>query len=229
MPKSRLAASPHQKKKPTKPRKPYKKRTEKAEEVPVKISKKPSFVASKGAYLTNKELLAELKACNITDIMSDKLARMLQLLCARYGKKGNFANYTYNDDMQGYAMLMLVRTWRSFNPKKSNNPFAFFTQCIKNSFIQYLNQEKRQRVIRDELLVDMGANPSFNYIDSFNDEGDADLGPIPNALPSAEVEDEEDHEKFETDMKTLEKHIKELPEDEFALNKEEQQSDTKEE
>ena len=81
--------------------------------------------------------------------MSNDLAKMLQLLTSRYAKKGNFANYTYNDDMQSYAMLMLVKTWNSFDPAKSSNPFAFFTQCIKNSFIQYLNYEKRQRDIRD--------------------------------------------------------------------------------
>lgn len=70
---------------------------------------------------------------------------------------------TYNDDMQSYAMLMLVKTWDSFDPAKSSNPFAFFTQCIKNSFIQYLKVEKKQRDIRDEKLVDMGMNPSFGF------------------------------------------------------------------
>lgn len=95
--------------------------------------------------------------------MTDKLAHMLQTLAARYGRKGNFANYTYNEDMQAYAMLMLVKTWNSFNPEKSKNPFAFFTQCIKNSFIQFLNQEKRQRDIRDAQLVDKGLTPSYTY------------------------------------------------------------------
>jgi hypothetical protein len=97
--------------------------------------------------------------------MTDGLARSLSLLTERYSKKGNFVNYTYNDDMRGYAMLMLVRTWNGFDPAKSSNPFAFFTQCIKNSFIQYLNQEKRQRIVRDELLIDQGLNPSSGYSD----------------------------------------------------------------
>lgn len=114
-------------------------------------------------YLNNKDLLAEVKRSKRKGEMSDKLARMLQMLCSRYAKKGNFINYTYNEDMQSYAMMMLVRTWNSFNPEKSSNPFAFFTQCIKNSFIQYLNQEKRQRNIRDLVLVDQGLNPSFGF------------------------------------------------------------------
>lgn len=114
-------------------------------------------------YLNNKDMLAEVLKSKERGQMTDKLAHMLQTLAARYGRKGNFANYTYNEDMQAYAMLMLVKTWNSFNPEKSSNPFAFFTQCIKNSFIQYLNQEKRQRDIRDAQLVDKGLSPSYTY------------------------------------------------------------------
>lgn len=114
-------------------------------------------------YLNNKDLLAQVLLSKEQEQMTDTLARMLQMLTKRYASRSNFANYTYNDDMQAYAMMMLVRTWNSFNPAKSNNPFAFFTQCIKNSFIQFLNQEKRQRVVRDELLVDAGLSPSYTY------------------------------------------------------------------
>ena len=114
-------------------------------------------------YLNNKDLLAQVMLSKEQDQMTDELAKMLQMLCARYASRAQFANYTYNEDMQAYAMMMLVRTWRSFNPEKSNNPFAFFTQCVKNSFIQMLNQEKRQRNVRDELLIDKGLNPSYTY------------------------------------------------------------------
>lgn len=114
-------------------------------------------------YLTNKELLAEVKRSKKKGEMSDMLARMLQLLCSRYAKKGNFVNYSYNEDMQAYAMMMLVRTWNSFDSDKGSNPFAFFTQCIKNSFIQYLKHEQRQRDVRDLLLIDQGLNPSYGY------------------------------------------------------------------
>ena len=139
---------------------PAKKKTKKKKKKKV-VKKKPR----KKNYLNNKDLLAEVLLSKENDPpkMTDKLARMLQMLCARYGRRGQFANYTYNEDMQAYAMMMLVRTWNSFNPEKSNNPFAFFTQCVKNSFIQYLNGEKRHRVIRDELMVNEGLNPSYTY------------------------------------------------------------------
>lgn len=140
-------------------------------------------------YLNNKDLLAEVVKSKQQGKMTNELAKMLMLLTARYGKKGNFSGYTYNEDMQAYAMMMLVRTWNSFNPEKSSNPFAFFTQCIKHSFIQYLNQEKRQRTIRDELLVDNGLSPSYNY--QMDHE---------NAL----VHDEEDHDQHMKDANALE-------------------------
>lgn len=153
-------------------------------------------VAGKTIYLNNKELLAEVKRSKEAGQMSNALAMMLQLLCSKYAKKGNFINYSYNEDMQAYALMMLVRTWNSFDPDKSNNPFAFFTQCIKNSFIQYLNQEKRQRDVRDVMLIDQGMNPSFGFDDgttragaAFEDEQNLDLSfdVIPD-MPSVDEE-----------------------------------------
>lgn len=119
-----------------------------------------------GLYLNNKDLLSEVIKSKQQQKMTDKFARMLMLLTSRYAKKGNFSGYTYNEDMQGYALMMLVRTWDSFDPSKSENPFAFYTQCIKNSFTQFLNQERKQRDIRDSLLVDNGMSPSYSYTES---------------------------------------------------------------
>lgn len=137
----------------------------------------------KSMYLTNKVLLPAIVEAKEKGVMTDKLATMLQLLCSKYATKGNFVNYTYNDDMQAYAMMMLVRTWKSFDLNKSNNPFAFFTQCIKNSFKQYLNLEKRQRTIRDLLLVDQGLNPSYGFQDE-------------NASDQHYVDDEQDFDFY---------------------------------
>lgn len=134
---------------------------------------------NKTVYLSNKDLLAEVRACKVTGRMSNKLVRQLQLLCSRLGRKGSFVNYSYNEDMQAYAMMMLVRTWQGFNPEKSTNAFAFFTQCIKNSFIQYLKHEERQRNVRDLLMINQGLNPSYGYDDGIErgieDERDFDV------------------------------------------------------
>jgi DNA-directed RNA polymerase specialized sigma subunit len=148
----------------------------------------------KTLYLTNKVLLPAIIDAKEKNIMTNELANMLQLLCSKYASKGNFVNYTYNDDMQGYAMMMLVRTWKSFDINKSNNPFAFFTQCIKNSFKQYLNLEKRQRTIRDLLLVDQGLNPSYGFQD--NDASDQHY-----------VEDEQDFDFYKETAQALQQQL----------------------
>lgn len=135
-------------------------------------------------YLNNRDLLPEVKKSKELGRMTDTLAQMLMLLCANYARKGNFVNYSYNEDMQAYAMMMLVRTWNSFNPDKGSNPFAFFTQCIKHSFIQFLKVERKQRDIKNVLMIDQGLNPSYGY------EDDGDRG--------AKIEDEQDFDSIKS-------------------------------
>lgn len=137
-----------------------------------KPSKPTVTVGGKTTYLTNKELMVAIIESKAMGKMSDKLAAMLQLLCSRYAKRSQFAGYTYNDDMQAYAMLGLLKTWHKFDEVNYDNPFAYATQCLKNSFRQYLNQEKRHRDIRDMLLIEEGMNPSFGYSDDFDGDND---------------------------------------------------------
>lgn len=174
-------------------------------------SSPPSIPATKPKvnYLNNKDILIEVKKSHENGEMTPKLANMLTLLCNRYSKRANFINYPYNDDMQSFAMLMLVRTWRSFNPDRGSNPFAYFTQCIKHSFKQYLNQEKRQRNIKDKLMVDMGMTPSFgfgtdedgnrvNMSGSYDDEQDFDIIAAPEVISKADLRFGNADEDFES-------------------------------
>ncbi len=145
----------------------------------------------KGAYLKNKDLLAEVIVCKELGYMSDKLARMLQLLTAKYGRSAQFGGYTFNEDMQAYAMMMLCKTWIAFKPERSSNAFAYYTQSIKNSFKQFLNREKVQRVVRDELLVNKGLNPSHTYTSEHS------------TSDQHYVHDEEDHNQVVQDLKDI--------------------------
>lgn len=151
---------------------------------------------NKNDYLKNKDLLAEVISCKEQGKMSNRLAEMLTLLCDRYAMRGNFAGYTYNDDMRGFAMLMLVRTWDAFDPSKSPNAFAFYTQCIKHSFMQFLNNEKKQRDLRDELLVDSGLMPSHTYMTEYeNDNRHLDSDNISYENSGSSIND--DQESFD--------------------------------
>ena len=90
------------------------------------------------------------------------LARMMIKLCERYATLGNVRGYTYNDEMRGQAILQLTQVWLQFDESKSDNPFAYFTAAVTNSFVRVINIEKRNQNIRDDILEMNGMNPSYS-------------------------------------------------------------------
>ena len=93
--------------------------------------------------------------------MRPQLARMFMKLCERFGSKGNWRGYTYNDEMRSQALLQLSQVGLQFDESKSNNPFAYYTATIANSFTRVLNVEKRNQHLRDDILEMNGLNPSY--------------------------------------------------------------------
>jgi|LakMenE01Jun11ns_1017448.scaffolds.fasta_scaffold9688371_2 hypothetical protein len=114
-------------------------------------------------YLSNANLLEQLALSRQKGEMTHEFSKMIMLLCERYSKKSNFARYTFIADMQSYAILNIVKNWRSFDEARFDNPFAYYTQNIHYSFVQYLNMEKKHRNIRDKLLVNNGLDPSHSF------------------------------------------------------------------
>ena len=92
---------------------------------------------------------------------TDKLARMWMKLCERYATRGNVRGYTYNDEMRGQAILQLSQIGLQFDESKSNNPFAYYTAAVTNSFVRVINIEKRNQNIRDDILELNDMNPSY--------------------------------------------------------------------
>jgi len=92
--------------------------------------------------------------------MTNKLAMMFMKLVEKYGRKGNWRGYTYNDEMQCQALLQLSQIGLQFDESRSENPFAYYTAAVSNSFTRILNTEKRNQNIRDDLLIMHGATPS---------------------------------------------------------------------
>ena len=93
--------------------------------------------------------------------MTPALARMFIKLCERYGSKGNWRGYTYNDEMRSQALLQLSQVGLQFDESKSNNPFAYFTATVNNSFTRVLNVEKRNQNLRDDILEMNSLQPSY--------------------------------------------------------------------
>ena len=92
---------------------------------------------------------------------TDKLAMMWMKLCDRYATRGNVRGYTYNDEMKGQAILQLSQIGLQFDESKSDNPFAYYTAAVTNSFVRVINIEKRNQNIRDDILEMNDMNPSF--------------------------------------------------------------------
>jgi len=91
---------------------------------------------------------------------TNKLALMWIKLCERYATRGNVRGYTYNDEMRGQAILQLTQIGLQFDESKSNNPFAYYTAAVTNSFVRIINIEKRNQNIRDDILEMNNLNPS---------------------------------------------------------------------
>ena len=93
--------------------------------------------------------------------MTRKLAQMFMKLCERYATRSNWRGYTYNEEMRGQALLQLSQIGLQFDESKSQNPFAYYTAAITNSFTRILNIEKKNQNIRDDILEINGLNPSW--------------------------------------------------------------------
>ena len=89
------------------------------------------------------------------------LATMYMKLCERYATRSNWRGYTYNEEMRGQALLQLSQIGLQFDESKSQNPFAYYTAAITNSFTRILNLEKKNQNIRDDMLEQAGLNPSW--------------------------------------------------------------------
>jgi predicted transcriptional regulator len=94
-------------------------------------------------------------------MMTNKLALMFMKLCERYATRSNWRGYTYNDEMRSQALLQLSQIGLQFDESKSQNPFAYYTAAITNSFTRVLNIEKRNQNLRDDILEMNNLNPSY--------------------------------------------------------------------
>ncbi len=110
--------------------------------------------------------------------MTDNLARMFLKLCDRYATRGNVRGYTYNDEMKGQAILQLTQIGLQFDESKSDNPFAYYTAAVTNSFVRIINIEKRNQNIRDDILEMNGMNPSWSRQNSGSGRDPAGPAPV---------------------------------------------------
>lgn len=98
--------------------------------------------------------------------LTKTLAKMYMMICEKYSMKFNWRGYSYVDEMRGSALLQLTYIGLRFNEAKSENPFAYYTQAVTNSFCRILNIEKRNQNIRDDILELNNLNPSWSRMNN---------------------------------------------------------------
>ena len=93
--------------------------------------------------------------------ITENLGKMYIKLSERYAQRSNWRGYTYVEEMRGQAVLQLSQIGLQFDESKSENPFAYYTAAVTNSFTRVLNIEKKNQNIRDDMLETHGLTPSL--------------------------------------------------------------------
>lgn len=136
-------------------------------------------------YINNAKMLPEVIKSKEQGRITDELSRMFLMLARKYAQRSCFVGYSFKEDMISDAIVNLCQNALKFNLEKSSNPFAYYTTCINSSFLQFLNTEKKHRRIRDKMLIEIGENPSFNFMDEARGEFKDELHDLKNSITEA--------------------------------------------
>lgn len=85
-------------------------------------------------YVNPEELKQEILLSKERDELTPKAVELLMLMAREASKKLRYKDEEDRKDCIAFAMMDVVKYWRSYNPEKSKYPFAYYTQIIKNGF-----------------------------------------------------------------------------------------------
>ena len=92
--------------------------------------------------------------------------------------KPNFVNYMFREDMISDGIENCVQYITNFDPEKSRNPFAYFTQIIHYAFLRRIQKEKKQMEIKNKILEKTGYDQVFNVDDNVLSNSKSDYNSI---------------------------------------------------
>ena len=138
-------------------------------------------------YVNNKELLAALidyrervAIAAAKDLpkprISNYLGSCFLKIATHLSYKPNFVNYMFREDMISDGIENCIQYIHNFDPNKSKNPFAYFTQIIHYAFLRRIQREKRQLDIKNKIVEKTGfetlmtadANLTGGYRNDYN-------------------------------------------------------------
>ena len=118
-------------------------------------------------YVDNKQFLQAMieykKSCVLAESknelkppVSNYIGECFLKIANHLSYRPNFINYTYKEEMISDGIENCLQYVSNFNPDKSNNPFAYFTQIIYYAFIRRIQKEKKQQSIKRKLILKCG-------------------------------------------------------------------------
>ena len=145
-------------------------------------------------YVNNKEFLAALiklrEDREIAEIQGKEKPRIPRYIGECFLKiathlsfKPNFVNYMFKEDMISDGIENCVQYIHNFNPEKSQNPFAYFTQIIHYAFLRRIQKEKKQLEIKNKILEKTGYDQVFER-DTLDDGNYSEYNQIKDAVHS---------------------------------------------
>lgn len=152
-------------------------------------------------YINNKDLYEALvqyqKDCRDAEnsgeekpIVPKYIGESIYQIATRLSTKPNFSGYSFRDDMVMDGIENCLQYMHNFDPEKTQNPFAYFTQIIWYAFLRRIAKEKKQMYIRyksSHEMISMGStyeggeeialhlNTSADYINSFIEDYESKL------------------------------------------------------
>ena len=146
-------------------------------------------------YVNNKEFLAALIKYR-EDVEIAKIRDKTKPVIPRYigecflkianhlSFKPNFVNYMFKEDMISDGIENCVQYIHNFDPEKSKNPFAYFTQIIHYAFLRRIQREKRQLEIKNKILEKSGYSEVFDDNNQIDGSNYAEYNSIKDAVHS---------------------------------------------
>ena len=144
-------------------------------------------------YVNNKEFLAALIRYQ-EDIEIARLQDKPKPVIPRYigecflkianhlSFKPNFVNYMFKEDMISDGIENCVQYIHNFDPEKSRNPFAYFTQIIHYAFLRRIQREKRQLEIKNKIIEKSGYNEVFDDSNKIDGDNFSEYNSIKDAV-----------------------------------------------
>jgi hypothetical protein len=120
-------------------------------------------------YVNNKEFLEAMtewkEKCKDAEAQGDPrppvsnyIGECFLKIANHLSYRPNFINYTYRDEMISDGIENCLQYCSNFNPEKSNNPFAYFTQIIYYAFIRRIQKEKKQQHVKHKIIENMNVD-----------------------------------------------------------------------